>query len=85
MILVEMWGSKVGLVSLGTPDNSRLWILLIFLRNACGQLKYNQKLKNTRKKHAATSQETEQGSCMEVRNAVNRQRIIWFIQGIYYE
>ena len=34
--------------------------------------------------HAAMYRETEQESCTEVKNTVNSQRIVWFMQGIYY-
>ena len=35
--------------------------------------------------HADMQRATEQVNSMEMKNAVNSQRIIWFTQGIYYE
>ena len=85
MLLVEVWRSKIGFIFFGKPENSRLYILFIFVQNACGQLKYKQTLKQANKMHAAMQRATEQDSSMEVKNAVNSQLIIWFMQGIYYE
>ena len=85
MFLVEVWGSKIGLVSLDIPENYRLKVLLIFVQNACGQIKHKQILKHARKMYAAMKRAAEQDSSMEVKNAVNSKHIIWFMQEIYYE
>ena len=49
MLLFKLRWSKIGLVSLDTPENRRLWILLIFVQNECEQLKHKQTLKQALK------------------------------------
>ena len=83
--LLQVRGLKIGLVPLDTSENFCLQILLVFVANACGQHRYKQILKHVRKMYVAMQQATEQDSNMEVKNAVNSQRIIWFMQEIYYE
>ena len=53
MLLVQVRGSKIQLVSLDTPENSRLYILLIFVQNTCGQVIYKQTLKHAREMRVA--------------------------------
>ena len=53
LLLVEARGSMVGLASLDTPENSCLYIMLIFVQNACDQLKHKQTLKHTCPMHPA--------------------------------
>ena len=58
MLLVEVQGSKMGLVSLDALENSCFGILLIFqvVQNAYDQVKYKQTLKHARKVHAVMYQ-----------------------------
>ena len=58
MLLVEVQGSKMGLVSLDSLENSCFGILLIFqvVQNAYDQVKYKQTLKHARKVHAVMYQ-----------------------------
>ena len=47
MLLVEKWGSKIGLISLDTPENSRLYIRLIFVQDAAASSNINKHSKLT--------------------------------------
>ena len=49
VLFVEVRESKIRLVSLNTLENSHLFILLIFVQNACDQLKHKQILEHARK------------------------------------
>ena len=49
VLFVEVREPKIRLVSLNTLENSRLFILLIFVQNACDQLKHKQILEHARK------------------------------------
>ena len=79
MLLVEVRRSKFGLVSPDTTENFCLQTLLILV-----QISYSR-LKLARKMHGAIQWATELDSSMEVKNTVNIQHIIWFMQGMYYQ
>ena len=77
MVLIQVHWSKIQLVSLDIPENFHLYILLIFVQNTSGQVIYKQTMKHAREILIAIYWTTW------VKNAVNSQPIIWFMQGIY--
>ena len=84
MLLVEVRWSKIAVVSLDTHGESRLYILLIFVQNACDQLRHKQTLD----RHTRCMQLSEQLSetavwKWKIQLIVNHN--IWFMQEIYCE
>ena len=88
MLLDEVRGSEIGPwthLKISVCGFCQVFGLQVFVQNACAQLKHKQTLKHARKMHAAMQRAAEEGSSIEVKNAVISQLIIWFMEDISYE